>query len=282
MLYQNAAALSGLIVWYGMLVLLAAPGRMRWLWPLAPLAAGWCSHRALGWYLGAVHPALLPLLQQFSGGRTLQLFIQDVGLREELIKLLFALPCMLRLPPRRAPTTAAFVGLGFVAAENRWLFAGHAEPALLVGRVFSTTTLHMATTALCGAALMAARSRTRPWSWFWTVFFCIVITRGLYDWAPAVTWTSWLSQGVVIALMAVFFRTCHQLSPASPKQLRSALLWFILGTAIQHSLSLAITCHRWDTSEAAWAYAHAFILSVPAAVSTALLMITFSPSKSRT
>lgn len=282
MLYQNVATLSGLIVWYGVLGLLGSPGRTRWLWPLVPLAAGWCSYRALGWYLGAVHPTLLPLLQQFSGGRTLQLLLQDVGLREELIKLLFAIPWLLWLPPRRAVISAAFVGLGFAVAENRWFFAGHAEPTLLVGRVFSTTALHMATTALCGAALMAVRSCTRPWSWFWTVFFCVVITRGLYAWAPAVTWTSWLSHGVVIALLAGFFRTCQQLQPASPSQLRSALQWFILGTAIQHSIALAITCHRWGTSEAAWIYAHAFIHTLPAAASAALLMIAFSPPRSRT
>lgn len=277
MLYQNVATLSGLIVWYGVLVLLGSPGRTRWLWPLVPLAAGWCSYRAMGWYLGAVHPALLPLPQRLSDVRTLQLFIQDVGLREELIKLLFAIPWLLWLPPRRALITAAFVGLGFATAENRWFFAGHAEPTLLVGRVFSTTALHMATTALCGAALMAARSRTRPWSWFWTVFLCVVVAHRLYDWAPASTWTSWLSQCVVIVLMAVFFRTCQQLQPASPSQLRSALLWFILGTAIQHSLALAITCHRWGTSEAAWIYAHACMLSLPAAASAAMLM-TFTGS----
>lgn len=286
MLYQNVATLSGLIIWYGVLVLLGSPGRARWLWPLLPLAAGWCSYRAMGWYLGAVHPNLLPVLQRLSGGRTLQLFIQDVGLREELIKLLFALPCLLWLPPRHALLAAAFAGLGFATAENRWFFAGHAEPTLLVGRVFSTTALHMTTTALCGGALMAARSRTRPWSWFWTVFLCVVVAHGLYDWAPASTWTwlrmggtSWLSQCVVIALMAGFFRSCQQLSPASPSQLRSALWWFILGAVTQYTLALGITWLRWGTPEAARICAHECLLFLPAVAATAIVMVTISSHK---
>lgn len=285
MLYQNAATLSGLLVWYGVLVLLGTPGRWRWLWPLPPLLAGWCSFRALGWYLGAVHPILAPVMQRLSGGRGLLLFIQDVGLREELVKLLFALPCMLWLRPRsaapRSPLlTAAFVGLGFATAENRWFFGGHVEPTLLVGRVFSTTALHMTATALCGAALMAASSRSRPWSWFWTVFLSVVVAHGLYDWAPASTWTwlraggtSWLSQIAVIALMASFLGACRQLQP------HAALGCFILGVAMQYSLALGITWLRWGTPESVWICARECLLFLPTVAATAVAMVTVSSRK---
>lgn len=292
MLYQNAATLSGLIIWYGVLVLLGYPGRApwRWLWPLLPLAAGWCSFRAVGWYLVTVHPTLTPVLQQLSGGRTLMLFIQDVGLREELIKLLFAIPCLLWLSPRPATQhgpllTAALVGLGFATAENRWFFGGHAEPTLLVGRVFSTTALHMTATALCGAAFMAARLHSRPWAWFWTVFFCVVVAHGLYDWAPASTWawlraggTSWLSQAVVIALIVSFFRTYQHLQPTSSMQPRVAL-WFILGAAIQYTLALGITWQRWGTSEALWICARECLLFLPVVTATAIVMAPISRLK---
>ena len=41
LLYQNAATLSGLAVWYGLLVLLGSPGGRGWRWlrALVPLAS---------------------------------------------------------------------------------------------------------------------------------------------------------------------------------------------------------------------------------------------------
>jgi len=291
MLYQNAATLTGLIVWYGVLVQLGAPGRgyWHWLWPLLPLAAGWCSFRAAGWYLVCMH-SCLPL-QQLPHGHTLRLFIQDVGLREELIKLLFALPCMLWLAPRTAAPqnpmlTAAFVGLGFATAENRWIFGGLAEPAVLVARVFSTTALHMTSTALCGAALMAACQRSRPWSWFWALILCMAAAHGLYDWAPSSTWiwlraggTSWPSQAVVIALMVGFFRTCLRLQPASPQSPHTALRWFIMGTAVQYTLVPVLAWLRWGTADALWVCARECLLFLPAAAAAALAAHGSSPHR---
>ena len=224
-LYQNAAALSGLVVWYGVFVLLERHDRWCWFRPLLPLLAGCLSFRALGWYLGAIHPVIVPHLEHLAGGRRLVLFIHDVGLREEAVKLLFALPCMLWLKSRPAPqsalTAAAMVGLGFATAENRWFFGGHAEPTLLVGRVFSTTALHVASTGLCGAALSQAwQIRPQAWSRFLTVFLAVVVAHGLYDWAPGSAWiwlraggTSWLSQVVVITLLAWFFGLYHRTLP---------------------------------------------------------------------
>lgn len=288
MLYQNAATLCGLIVWYGVLVLLGSPGRglWRWLWPLLPLAAGGFSFRAVGWYLAAVHPTLTAVLQPLSGGRTLLLFIQDVGLREELIKVLFALPCMLCLSTRLADTriallAAAYVGLGFATAENRWFFAGHAEPTPLVERVFSTTALHMAGTALCGAALLPpAGSRHIEWPRFFIVFPCIVVAHDFYDWAPMSTWTwlrvggtSWLSQAVVIILMAAFFHDWRRLQPAAFPPPRATFVWFLLGAAMQYALALGLTWMRWGTPEAAWICGRECLLFLPSVAATAALLI---------
>ena len=305
-LYQNAATLSGLAVWYGLLVLLGSPGGRGWRWlrALVPLAAGGLSFRAVGWYLGAVHPVLLPWLEHLSGGRALVRFIQDVGLREELIKLLCTLPCLLWLPPRPAAPreallTAALVGLGFATAENRWFFGGHAEPTLLVGRVFSTTALHMAATALCGAALVQAiRSRPGGWARFCAVFFSVVVAHGLYDWAPTSAWTwlraggtSWLSQAVVIALLACFFHSLSRLPPGpqttapgtdayllsrEPLHTYKPLFWFILGAIMQNTLALGLTWLRWGTPDALWICARECLLFLPATAATAWFVVTNS------
>lgn len=292
-LYPNAAALSGLVIWYGVLVLLEPHGRRRWFRPLLPLLAGFCSFRVLGWYLGALHPVLVPHLEHLAGGRRLMLFFTDVGLREEMIKLLFALPCLLWLQSRPAPqsalVTAAMVGLGFATAENRWFFGGHAEPTLLVGRVFSTTALHITCTGLCGAALSQAwQSRPQGWARFLATFLTVVVAHGLYDWAPGSAWvwlraggTSWLSQVVVITLLALFFVLQHRSLP-NRTQLREVLSWFALCAATQYVLALGLTWAHWRTLAAVWICARECLLFLPAVLSTALFLVTVSPHSSKT
>ncbi|OYW77310.1 MAG: hypothetical protein B7Z37_04895 [Verrucomicrobia bacterium 12-59-8] len=287
-LYQNAAALSGLVIWYGVFVLQERHDRWCWLRPVLPLLAGYGSFRVLGWYLGAIYPVIVPHLEHLAGGRRLVLFINDVGLREETIKLLFALPCMLWLQSRRAPQTAmaaaAMVGLGFATAENRWFFGGHAEPTLLVGRVFSTTALHVAGTGLCGAALSQAwQGRPQAWSRFFATFLTVIVAHGLYDWAPGSAWvwlraggTSWLSQLVVIALLAWFFILYHRTLP-NRTQLRASLSWFALSATTQYALALGLTWVHWQTLEAVWICVRECLLFLPAILFTALFLVTGRP-----
>ena len=276
-LYQNAAALSGLVIWYGLFVLLERRERCQWLRPLLPLLAGYVSFRALGWYLGAIHPAIVPRLEHLAGGRRLLLFINDVGLREEGIKLLFALPCLGWLLSRPAPpsalTTAALVGLGFATAENRWFFGGHAEPTLLVGRVFSTTALHVAATGLCGGVLSQVwQHRPRVWARFWATFLTVVVAHGLYDWPPG---SAWLSQMVVIALVAWFFILHHRTQPTCAN-LRLALVWFALSATVQYALALGITWVHWRSLESVWICARECLLFLPAVLFTVLFFATRS------
>jgi len=287
-LYQNAAALSGLVIWYGVFVLLERKERCHWFRPLLSLLAGYVSFRALGWYLGAIHPAIVPHLEHLAGGKRLLLFINDVGLREEGIKLLFALPCLGWLLSRPAPpsalTTAALVGLGFATAENRWFFGGHAEPTLLVGRVFSTTALHVVTTGLCGGVLSQVwQQRPRVWARFWATFLTVVVAHGLYDWPPGSAWvwlraggTSWLSQVVVSALVVWFF-ILHQRAQPPRAHLRLALVWFALSTTVQYALALGITWVRWRSLEAVWICARDCLLLLPAVLFTALFLVRFLP-----
>ena len=285
-LYLNTAALSGLVIWYGVFVLLERKDRWHWFRPLLPLLAGYYSFRALGWYLGAIHPVIGPHLEHLAGGRRLLLLINDVGLREEGIKLLFALPCMWWLQSRPEPqpalAVAALVGLGFATAENRWFFGGHAEPTLLVGRVFSTTALHVAGTGLCGGALSQAwQHRPRAWANFLATFLTVVVAHGLYDWAPGSAWvwlqaggTSWLSQLVVMVLVAWFFILHHRTLPVRA-HLRAALVWFAVSATVQYALALWLTWGRWRSLEAVWICARECLLFLPAIVFTALLLSQF-------
>jgi hypothetical protein len=302
--YPYAAALSGLVIWYGVLVWLDRPSggsfptvpgmrilaflsRLRWWRPLIALLLGYGSFRVLGVYLAAVHPVWGPDLEQLAGGRGLALFILDVGLREELVKLLLALPCLLWLPSRAGWQSAllagATVGLGFATAENRWFFGGHAEPTLLVGRVFSTTALHLACTGLCGEALVQAwQRRSQAWGRFSATFLTVVVAHGLYDWAPGSGWgwlltggTSWLSQLIVIALMAWFFSVVRRTPPARA-QVRAAAIWFVLGAAGQYALALGLTWMHWRTVSALWVCARECLWFLPSALFPVIFLVTVS------
>ena len=283
-LYANAAALSGLVAWYGVLVLLDRGGHRRWQQPLMPLLAGGLSFRVLGAYMAAVHPAVLPYLDPLTGKEPLLRFVIDVGIREESIKLLLALPCLLWLQSRTSSQSvllaAAMVGLGFATVENRWFFRAHAEPTLLVGRVFSTTALHLACTGLCGAALIRAWQARHPQAWgrFMLLFLTIAAAHGLYDWAPAsgMSWlhtggTSWLSQLVVIALMAWLFviyrRTQPEAAPVGP----SARTWLLISALAQYALALGLTWTHWHTLSAVWTCARECVLFLPVLLLTAIL-----------
>jgi hypothetical protein len=196
-----------------------------------------------------------------------------------------------RPAPQPALAVAALVGLGFATAENRWFFGGHAEPTLLVGRVFSTTALHVAGTGLCGGALSQAwQRRPRAWARFLATFLAVVVAHGLYDWAPGSAWvwlqaggTSWLSQMVVMALWAWFFILYQRTLPVRA-HLRAALVWFALSAIVQYALALGLTWGHWHSLEAVWICTRECLLFLPAIVFTALFLVTISPhtAKSKT
>ncbi|MDB6005424.1 MAG: hypothetical protein JWR15_2411 [Prosthecobacter sp.] len=308
-LYPNVAAITGLIMWYGvfasldgrdrlrwrmpMLPLLLGKGamlvksskQMRWWRPVLPLLLGAVSFRVLGGYMSALQaPQPAPL----SGEGRLLGFIVDVGLREEAIKLVLALPFLVRLttPQARAfaPLAAALVGVGFATAENRWFFGGHHEPTLLVGRVFSTELLHAAATGLCGAAVVRAwRGGWQAWAGCAATCLMVAAAHGLYDWAPVSgrTWllmggTSWLSQVVVIALVAWFFKLYCGMERAGARG-RAAALWLACGALLQYALALGLTWTQWGTSTAVWVCARECLLFLPAIGFTMAFLASISP-----
>ena len=293
-LYANAAALSGLVIWHGVFARLEPRDRWRWFRLLLPLLAGWFSFRVNGWYLSSLHPLLAPALEHVAGGRALVRFVIDVGLREEFIKLLFAAPFLLWWQPHPTRTSAlhvaAMVGLGFATAENRWFFGGHAEPTLWVGRVFATTALHVAATALCGAALSQAwQNRPRGWGRFFATFLAVTVAHGVYDWAPGSAWswlraggTSWLSQAVVIILMAWLLTLEREKLPERALAHTGALKWFLLCVMMQHALALGLTWARWHTWAAVWICARECAIFLPVILCTAVFLQAVLPRDAKT
>ena len=223
------------------------------------------SFRALGWYLGAIHPAIVPHLEHLAGGRRLLLFINDVGLREEGIKLLFALLCLGWLQTRPAPPSAL-------------------TTAALVGRVFSTMALHVVATGLCGGVLSQTwRHRPHVWARFLATFLTVVVVHGLYDWAPGSAWvwlqaggTSWLSQVVVIALVGWFFILLQGTQPVRA-YLRAAL---VFSATARYALALGLTWVHWRSLEAVWICSRECLLFLPAVLFTALLFVTLPATRS--
>ncbi|MDB6138518.1 MAG: PrsW family intrarane metalloprotease [Verrucomicrobiaceae bacterium] len=248
--YYWVASLAILVVWYGVLALLRLPGAWRWPGLLMPLAAGALSFRCLGWYIANGHVTPGNWLAG-TGPQTLTRFIVDIGLREETVKLLFALPCLLWLRGSRSNSSplliSAAVGLGFAFEENRWYLAAHAEPPLLIGRLLGATLLHTMLTGLAGSGLARAFTMERRAGPALIITLLLAAgAHGLYDWAPVsrITWlnaggTSWLSIIVLITVVAWFF-TAYRQTALVKARLHAALTWLSIGVFCQLAAALVL------------------------------------------
>ena len=290
-LYYWTASLSALAMWHGVITLLGKPVRWRWLRLLPPLLAGALSFRCLGHYKASMHPIFHDWLERVSGNNLLAGYMADVGLREEGIKLLFALPCLLWWRHRRstdpAALTAAAVGLGFALEENRWFFAAHAEPTLLVGRLLGPTLLHLVLAGLTGAALARVLTGVR-WAWPQLVatLALAAAAHGLYDWAPVspleslkAGGTSWLSLIIVMAAATRFFLACFQ--PPHPAQgnARAAAVWLLAGATAHVVAAVALTFSGWGTFPAVMVCLKECTLFLPVTLWIVLLLWKQEPHK---
>lgn len=110
-------------------------------------------------------------------------FILGVGLREEVVKLLFFLPLVPIVVKRRseleALMVASCVGLGFAAEEN---LAYYASSTAAVPRFITANFLHIALTGLAGWSLCSALWYPRHNAGvFVQTFVGVVVLHGLYD-----------------------------------------------------------------------------------------------------
>ncbi|MEM7146037.1 MAG: PrsW family glutamic-type intramembrane protease [Verrucomicrobiota bacterium] len=171
-------------IWF---IILSQFARVTWLrlliYVLAVLA-GVCSATAT---LFAVY-----LQEEFGGltqgGNWIEhtiYFIVGVGVREEVIKLIFFLPFLPYLLIRRqhaeALVTAACVGLGFALQENIGYYE-RSDASNAIGRFITANFLHLSLTGLLGYALYKMGCHfKRYWEEFVGTFIFVVVVHGAYD-----------------------------------------------------------------------------------------------------
>lgn len=142
-----------------------------------------------------------------------QLFycIFGIGLREELLKLLFfvpLIPFLLKRNDLEILTLAGLVGLGFATAENINYFESSAGLSAL-GRFVTANFLHISLTALCGLTLTRAIiHRGKEIQLAAITFGMAVVAHGLYDafiMVPALMDYSFLTYTVFVLISYQYF-----------------------------------------------------------------------------
>lgn len=176
--------------------------------------------------------------------------ISGIGLREEVVKLLFFLPFLPILLKRRsameALAVAACVGLGFAAEENLGYFGTGRESAVF-GRFMTANFFHAALTGLAGLALFHfARWPKTRWEEFVGTFIVVVIAHGLYDALAGLV--PILSQEYGIFGVIIFAALCnHYINKArgvrevGPSMV-SPLGTFVVGAALLVATSWILAC----------------------------------------
>ncbi|WP_269538663.1 PrsW family glutamic-type intramembrane protease [Cerasicoccus fimbriatus] len=175
--------------------------------------------------------------------------IAGIGLREELLKLLFFTPMLPLLLRKKsallALVVAGCVGLGFAVEENMGYFHrsnGMSGPA----RFLTANFLHISTTALTGYALYrACLTRGRELDYFATMFGMIVFAHGLYDaflMVPDLMDLGFFAMMVYVLLCYQVFQVLEQVKPATHRRVS---LSFVFTVCLSAVFSI---CLGWATS----------------------------------
>lgn len=217
------AALAGL-VWLVIVLQLGQPQSIvcfRTAVPLLAVVAGmgstWATLCAVFW-----QDEMWGLKQTGDLFGDAAYFIGGVGVREELVKLVFFLPFVPLLLARKnrleTIITAGCVGLGFAAAENLIYFAS-AGPAAAFGRFLTANFMHTAMTGLIGLAFCDALAQPLKKGWVFLVTLpAVSLVHGLYDLILSLPVGSVKEKaglacvaGMLFILLALYF--FHQLRP---------------------------------------------------------------------
>ncbi len=240
-------------LWY---VIFAAhapvPGpRPRWVWPLLPLLAGAASVVPV-LAVGPWQEETLGMSEHAPFPQDLWYWVAGVGLREEVCKLLFALPFMPWLLRRRAPglalLTGAFVGLGFALDENIDYYQDGGS-SVAVTRFLQANFLHAAMTGLATHALYwMLRTRFAHAERFIGTFLAVVAVHGAYDYSLSVN--TGVMGYLTLALTAYtawqFLDLLEQEVP-HPRQTVAPAAIFMLGTAVLMAVIFLMTA--WEKPE---------------------------------
>lgn len=166
-------------------------------------------------------------------------YVAGVGVREELVKLIFFLPfvpvLLMRKDRLETLMLAGFVGLGFAIEENLQYFREYGSLAAF-GRFLTANFFHLALTGLVGYSFVEAiRSPLRRGWVFPLTLAAMILSHGLYDAALAVGGGIPLFQ-IISSLFFIltslfFFRTLRPLRDPATDQLNIAFT-LIVGLAV--------------------------------------------------
>ncbi len=152
---------------------------------------------------------------------TLIYCVFGIGLREELIKLLFLLPLIPFLRRSRSDvqilSICSLAGLGFAVFENVSYYH-RASGAAVLGRFLTANFLHMVLTGYTGYYLIKAiQLGGEKWLWFSSQATQMVVIHGLYDFFqidPRVAeYGAFISAMLFIWLSQIYLRLIIELAP---------------------------------------------------------------------
>jgi RsiW-degrading membrane proteinase PrsW (M82 family) len=200
----------------------------------------------------------------------LRYYVVGVGLREEVIKLVFFLPLVPLVLARRNElerlVVASCVGLGFAAEENINYFGG--VPIETVGRYLTANFWHLASTGLAGLWLCRAiRWPKECLPQFFAYFGLIIVGHGAYDAFLGAGDYAMVSSIIFVALAYAYFHEIRELRPR-----RREIVSLTANFAVGVSLLAAIT----------FVYVTAYVglqlagrVFIPVTVSTSLMAYVF-------
>ena len=177
--------------------------------------------------------------------------ICGIGLREELIKIIFFAPFLIILKKRQsameALACAACVGLGFACSENILYFGSGFESAVFP-RFLTANFLHTSLTAIVGLSMYyLILNPVQNWENFFKNFIIVVVAHGAYDALVGIVPNLANSMGIVsIIIFAIiansYLNLAKQMRTGKPSAL-SPLGIFIIGSCLLIGISWNLACY---------------------------------------
>ena len=183
--------------------------------------------------------------------------ICGIGLREELIKIIFFTPFLIILKKRQsameALACAACVGLGFACSENILYFGSGFESAVFP-RFLTANFLHTSLTAIVGLSMYyLILNPIKNWENFFKNFIIVVLAHGIYDAlvgiVPIIANSMGILSIVIFAIIAnSYLNLAKQMRTRKPSAL-SPLGIFIIGSSLLIGMSWNLACYLYPLKE---------------------------------
>jgi len=248
--------LAGLAVGLAWMLLALHLG-WSWTWPtgghwlaLSALLCGFFSAVVTIWVVVIQDDLMGTITQETSFEFNFIYCVFGIGLREELVKLLFVLPLLPFLRRGKSDlqilSIASLVGLGFAINENVGYYTRGSGGAVL-GRFLTANFAHMVLTGYTGYYLVkAVQHGGEKWQWFASQSCQMILLHGLYDFfliEPRIAeYGPFLSAMLFIWLGQIYLRLLKELAPTGRRPIPlSRLFVACMGVAIGVGYLLAVT-----------------------------------------